>query len=46
MYHRAALRFELGDRDAACADAAQARDDLEAMDAVRDRAMAEALLSK
>ncbi|HEV2041433.1 MAG TPA: hypothetical protein VGT81_15605, partial [Casimicrobiaceae bacterium] len=46
MYHRAALRSELGDRDAALADAARARDEFEAMEAVRDRAMAEALLSK
>ena len=46
MYHQAALRFELGDRDAARADAAHARDEFEAIKAVRDRAMAEALLSK
>ena len=46
IYHRAALRFELGDRDAARADAATARDEFEAMEAVRDRAMAEALLRK
>jgi hypothetical protein len=46
MYHRAALRFELGDGDAARADAATARDEFEAMEAVRDCAMAEALLSK
>ena len=39
-------RFELGDRDAARADAATARDEFEAMEAVRDRAMAEALLRK
>jgi tetratricopeptide (TPR) repeat protein len=44
MYHRTALRFELGDRDAARADAVHARDEFEAVDAVRDRAMAEALL--
>jgi tetratricopeptide (TPR) repeat protein len=44
MYHRAALRFELGDRDAARADAVHARTEFEALDAVRDRAMAEALL--
>jgi tetratricopeptide (TPR) repeat protein len=46
MYHRAALRFELGDRDAARADAANARDEFEAIKAVRDRAMAEVVLSK
>ena len=44
MYHRAALRFELGDRDAARVDAVHARAEFEALDAVRDRAMAEALL--
>jgi len=46
MYHRATLRFELGDRDAARADAANARDEFEAIKAVRDRAMAEVVLSK
>ncbi len=46
MYHRAALRFELGDRDAARADAANARDEFEAIKAVRDRAMAAVGLSK
>ena len=46
MYHRAAMRFELGDRDAARADAANARDEFEAIEAVRDRAMAEVVLSK
>jgi class 3 adenylate cyclase len=45
-YYRAALHFELGDRDAAHADAAAASDEFEAMEAMRDRAMAEALLAK
>jgi class 3 adenylate cyclase/tetratricopeptide (TPR) repeat protein len=44
MYYRAALRFETGDRDAARADAVRARDEFAAMDAVRDRAMAEEML--
>ena len=46
MYRRAALRFELGDRDAARTDVANARDEFEAIEAVRDRAMAEVVLSK
>ena len=46
IYHRAALRFELGDRDAARADAANARDEFDAIKAVRDRAMAEVVLFK
>jgi len=46
MYHRAALRFELGDRDAARADAANARNEFDAIKAVRDRVMAEVVLSK
>jgi len=46
MYHRAALRFDLGDRDAARGDAATARDEFAAIEAMRDRAMAEALLAK
>jgi len=44
MYYRASLRFELGDREAAKADAANARDEFAAMDAVRDRAMADEMI--
>ena len=40
------MRFELGDRDAARTDVANARDAFEAIKAVRDRAMAEVVLSK
>jgi tetratricopeptide (TPR) repeat protein len=45
IVHRAMLRLEAGERDAARSDAAHARDEFAAMEAVRDRAMAEEMLT-